>query len=150
MQLVVQRAKKKLTKISKEWIREGYGARPSGLSELIYITNPLEESRTKRALMVLESEDQESIQARVQGNDFKFKIPKSKTVPALRTNTGIRTIDIAQNHDYIIKDKFDGFDLLINFSKYVDKKSFDWQKIESDIRGKENFWLCRNDLGQIR
>jgi hypothetical protein len=127
----------KLTTIQKEWIKEGYGARPAGLSELIYVTNPSGIGRTTRATMVLEKEIEQHYQVRVKDSDFKFKIPKSWTIPAVRTNTGINTLDIAGKYDYLILNDFEGFDQLMAFSKYKKKTKFDWGVIRENVRGKE-------------
>jgi len=139
MEVLAQRARAKLTTIKREWIREGFGARPAGLSELIYITNPSGIGRTTRATMVLERQTARYKEVKVKDSGFRFKISKSKIIPAVRTNTGINTLDIAGKHDYLVLDDFEGFEQLMSFSKYKEKKKFSWNVVRENIRGKETY-----------
>jgi len=137
METVAEKAGDKLTTIHREWIREGFGARPAGLSELIYITNPSGIGRTTRATMILEKVTPRFLNVIVKDSDFRFRIPKSKTIPAVRTNTGVNTLDIGRKYDYLVLDEFEGFDQLMSFSKYKDKRGFRWDVVRQDVRGKE-------------
>ena len=43
----------KITKIDEHTIKEGLHVSPAGLSELVFMTKPIDKSRTKRAFLVL-------------------------------------------------------------------------------------------------
>jgi len=48
-------------------------------------------------------------------------VPIKKVIPSLRTGTGISKIDIQDNADYIIIDKFNGFEDIIRLGGYKGK-----------------------------
>lgn len=56
LSLIKERAKDKLVKIKKEQLMDGFHTSPKGLSEIVYITRPIDKSRISRAFLILEKE----------------------------------------------------------------------------------------------
>jgi hypothetical protein len=115
--------KKKLKKISSDIMKEGLHMSPGGLSQIVFITNPIHPSRVKKAFLVRKEKRKSSIIATIQKSDKDFEIPLKHTVPAVRTLTGIKSFDVS-NVDYIIIQKPKKFDEVFRMSKW--KGEFPW------------------------
>ncbi len=102
LSLIKERAKDKLVKIKKEQLMDGFHTSPKGLSEIVYITRPIDKSRISRAFLILEKEGKNFIYFKIKGTDFRFRVEKSKVIPGLRTLTGIRCLDLQNNYDYML------------------------------------------------
>ena len=133
LSVVRGRAGKKLTKIDHSIIAEGFHASPSGLSELVFITKPMDPSRVERAFLIAEKEDEKHILVKIKGLSESFPVERLKLKPALRTLTAVKTMD-ASNTDYILIDPPDNFEAILNLSKW--KGSFDWAKQRENVRKK--------------
>lgn len=138
-ELVRKKAEGKITKIKKEWLMEGFHSSPKGMSELVYITRPTDKSRTTRAFLVLDKEDQDNVYFKLAKVDLRFKIKKTKVTPAMRTLAGVRRLNLSINHDYIFCEEFDGFDRLLMLSKWKEKKQFGWSVVKKEIAKKNTF-----------
>ncbi|ENN96038.1 N-6 DNA methylase [Methanocaldococcus villosus KIN24-T80] len=156
MEVILERAGEKLERLDESYIRQGFHTSPAGLSELVYITRPLDKSRIGRnVIMVLHSEDSAFIYVvfkdkikdllkNFSGNNLEefiknhtkpdLKIPKDRVLPGLRTITGIKTIDITNKHDYIVIEDFMGFDKVVLMSKWKDKS------LAKDPTTRRRFW----------
>lgn len=133
LEKITTRAANRLKKIDKNLISEGFHASPSGLSELVFITRPIENARIERAFLVLDDENSESITAKVKGLEELHTIPRSKVKPALRTLTGIQKFN-SSNVDYILIDEPDQFENILTLSKW--NGIFDWSKQRENVRRK--------------
>jgi type I restriction-modification system DNA methylase subunit len=131
--------KNKLTKIKLDWTKEGFHASPAGLSELAFITNPLDESRIKRAFFTLKSKKDNKLQFEIKDSDFQFEVDVEKTLPALRTITAVKQMDIKKSHDYILLNNFKGFDKVLNLclTKWKKPEAFSWKLVNDKASGKE-------------
>ncbi len=130
---VRERAGKKLMKLSSSMISEGFHASPSGLSELVFITKPLDSSRIERAFLIAESENEKEVSVKIKGLNESFPVARSKLKPALRTLTAVKSMD-ASNTDYVLIDPPDNFRTILNLSKW--EGSFDWPKHRENVRKK--------------
>lgn len=134
----------KLMDFPKDFVRDCFNSSGfNGLIDATFITNPIDENRTKQAFMILEGEDENFIKVKLkakrEGTLFHYKIPKSICKKALRTLTGIRTMQVLDKHDYWISDNFDGFDdMLSNLMTRKQKmnKVFDWEKVKRKANNK--------------
>ena len=133
LSVVRDRAGKKLTKIDRSIISEGFHASPSGLSELVFITKPMDPSRVERAFLIVEKDCEKYILVKIKGLNEPFPVDKLKLKPALRTLTAVKTMD-ASNIDYVLIDPPDNFEIILNLSKW--KGSFDWSKHRENVRKK--------------
>jgi hypothetical protein len=132
---IESRSQDKLTNLSSKEMYEGFHASPAGLSQLVFIVNPVDESRIERnVLLILNKSDDHFIEAEVPELKRHLKIEKEKVIPALKTLTGINTMDITSSHDFLIIDNFEGFQQLIPLSKW--KGRFDWNKVKKKAKGK--------------
>lgn len=129
---VKQKAKGKLVKIDSNIIREGFHASPEGLSELVFITKALDDSRIKRAFLIAE----EGTAVQIKNTDMTFNIPVSKTHPALRTLTAVKTFH-AKDIDRIITTEPEGFKTIKQLSKW--KGEFDWFKHSKNVKHKSSY-----------
>lgn len=122
----------KLTNLKTNMLKEGITS-PKGLGQLVYITNPLDESRLKRAFIVLKKEEAKKISATIKDTEFKLEIPKQNTKPLLRTLTGIKKIDIADQYDFVTTDRYDDFKKVLAISEWK-KGRFNWEIIQKKIK----------------
>jgi predicted RNA methylase len=119
---------------SKEML-EGFHASPAGLSQLVFIINPIDKSRTKKnVLLILNKIEDDFVKAECLQLKKEFKIEKYKVVPAIKTLTGIKTMNITSSHDFLIIDNFKNFQDLIHLSKW--KGKFDWNEVKKRMEGK--------------
>lgn len=130
---VEKNGKKKLKKITSDIMREGLHASPEGLSELVFVTNPIDESRVKRAFLVLKEKRKTSIIATIKSFDKEFEIPIKHTMPALRTLTGIKSFDVS-DVDYVITQEPKNFNEVLNLSKW--KGAFPWYDHNKNVQNK--------------
>ena len=129
----------KLIKIKDDWTQEGFHASPAGLSELTFITRNIDESRIKRAFYILKSDNSDKIKFEIKDSNQTYEVLKSKTKPALRTITGVNTMDVCKIHDYIILDNFPGFKQImdLDFSKWEKKNEFSWELVRDKAKNKD-------------
>jgi len=125
-----ERGKDKLSNLPEDMMKEGITS-PKGLGQLVYITRPTHEARIGRAFLIMQKTTADTILTKIKNTDRIVKIPKNVTQPTLRTSTGIRTIDINQNYDRIIKSEFPDFNIVLTLSKWSGE--FDWITINKKI-----------------
>lgn len=137
--LIKTRGGLKLTSLNSYDIKEGFHASPSGLSQLTFVTRALDEERIKRAFLILKKEDDRTIEVEVKGSDLTYKLKRENLLPALRTLTNADSFYVGKNSDYFVQEEFDGFDSLLGFSKWKDKKSFDWIYVQKGVANKGTY-----------
>ncbi|MEM0142731.1 MAG: N-6 DNA methylase [Candidatus Parvarchaeum sp.] len=125
-----------LIKIPKEMISEGFHASPAGLSELVFITRPLDKARVERAFLTLKKEDNEFIQVELKNGELSLNIPYSKLKPALRTLTAVKTFN-PECVDYILTQQPERFEAIMKLSKW--KGLFNWSEHRRTVEKKESF-----------
>lgn len=109
-----------------------------GLIEATFITNPLDEkSRIARAYMILSNKSKSELNIRIKKTGLTFNIPTKCTKKGLRTLTGVRNFNIANEHDYFISKKFPAIKEIIRFSKVDNKIYYNWEEVEK--RSKDKF-----------
>lgn len=133
------RGKTKLKYLSTFDIREGFHASPKGLSQLTFVTRETSTDRTKRAFLILRKEEGDSIEVSIKDSNLTFKIPKDSLLPALRTLTSVDSFYVGKNKDYFVKEEFEGFDSIMNYSKWKDKKGFNWNSVRKEVADKATF-----------
>jgi hypothetical protein len=117
-------------------VMEGFHASPAGLSQLTFITRETSTDRTKRAFLILKKEDENNIEAIVKDSNLTFQIPKSSLLPALRTLTSANSFYVDRDKDYFVREHFKGFESLLTFSKWKDKKGVNWDLIRKEASEK--------------
>lgn len=131
--------KEKLMNFPANFVRDCYNSAGfKGLIDATFITNPMnEKSRTERAFMILESETAEYLNIRLKNTDLRYKVPKKVVKKALRTITGVKTMEIGEQHDYVIVDNFSDFKQVKEIAtKLKSKEEFDWKQVEKKAKGK--------------
>ena len=128
----------KLTRIKKGMFPEGFHASPRGLSQFVFITNPVTEDRIKRAFLVLEKEDNNNLVVRIKNVGQKITVPKTYVYPALRTITGIKKINV-ENVDYFIFSEYKDLAFVLSLSKWDKGKPIQWNKIKDEGTRKRAF-----------
>lgn len=122
----------KVTRLSSEFLQPAFTYRPQGLTEIVFITRPLDKSRVGRAFMTLSKESEDIIRANVKALEREITIKKSITFPALRTITGVKTIDIKSKFDYVILEPYEDFDMILKLSRWK-MKTFDWKFFKTNV-----------------
>lgn len=128
----------KLVNIDQGKFSEGFHASPKGLSQLLFITNSFTEDRAKRAFLILDKRDTYTITASIKNTEINFKIPISKLDRAIRTITGLRKLAINET-DFFVKSPFDGFEKIIELSKWKKGSQINWQKIDQEANRKKSY-----------
>jgi len=134
--LLKDRSKGKVIKFDTNRVREGFHTSPKGLSEIVFITDPIDKSRIRKSFLIFDKMSDDYLYFKLKGTDTAFRIKKSKVKKSLKTITGLKKIDITDLHDYIITDNFNGSDKIIILSSYENKKKFEWSGVLKRIRGK--------------
>lgn len=119
-----------IVKMKAEWFREGFRPVPEGLSKILFITNPTEPSRVERAEMILEKGNKTKLYV-INPKIGKFNIEKSKCLPSLRTITGLKTMDITDKLDWVIKEDYTECKKIKTEIGY--KHPLDWEQIKKDL-----------------
>lgn len=127
----VRSGRYKLLNFSLDNLKEGITS-PSGLGQLVYVTVPTHEARTGRSFLILHDKTKNDLLVRPKNTNIEIKVPYNVTKPALRTLTGIETIAVADNSDYIINKDYEDFKKVLILSKW--KGKFDWTIINNKIR----------------
>lgn len=133
---VREKAGDHITKIPESIIAEGFHASPSGMSEVVFITKPVEEARIERAFLIVGREEKGNLLVKLKAGDVSLEIPYSKLKPALRTLTGVKTFN-PEHVDFIITQEPDGFEIIKKLSKW--KGVFDWASHAKNVNKKESF-----------
>ncbi|MGC9059542.1 MAG: N-6 DNA methylase, partial [Candidatus Aenigmatarchaeota archaeon] len=136
----------KLRNLSLEEMLEGFHASPEGLSQLVFIVNPINESRTKRnVLLVLKEIKEAFIIAEQPELRKKYKIERYKVVPAIKTLTGIKTMDVSSSHDFLLVDNFYGFQDIMKLSKW--KGKFSWEEVKKRMKNRATYVAILHRIG---
>lgn len=129
---LLQRSGSKLTKPRKDWFFEGFRPVPMGLSQVVFVTKPFHKSRTEEAFMILANEDEKTIQAHISDLNEEVYIEKEKTMPSLRTLTGISRFNITNLLDYVVINPYPKASKIIELSK-LKEKSIDWDNVKTSL-----------------
>ena len=130
----LSKGKKKLRKIKKNEVLEGFHTSPKGLSQITFVTRPLDKSRLKKAFLVLEKEENERLDLSVAKGAAKINVEKRHFIPALRTGTGVKTIDITGKCDYIAVEEYEEFETVKLYSKW--SGHIGWDGIKRGVNDK--------------
>jgi len=135
LEKIESKSKSKMINLSSEEMLEGFHASPAGLSQLVFIVNPIDESRSERnVLLTLKKIEDSYIIVEQPELNKEFEIEKDKIVPAIKTLTGIKTMNVTYSHDFLITDNFNNFQDLIHLSKW--KGKFDWKEVRKRMNGR--------------
>jgi len=137
-----KKAGDKLTRIDTSWFREGIHTYPRGISKLIFVNNPIQESRLFRAFLVLNTKAEGHIEfspkktknkkKEINLQNMKFRVDSGSYLPSLRTINGIRRMDSSEIHDYVLIDNYKGANDII---KTLEIPKFSWKSLKSKILG---------------
>jgi hypothetical protein len=108
----------------------------AGLSELVFITRPIDKARVERAFMTIKKEGENYVTVGLKSGELSMDVPYSKLKPALRTLTAIKTFN-PESTDYILIQKPEQFDAVLNLSKWGGK--FNWIEHQNNVAKKESF-----------
>ncbi len=141
--------KKKIAKFPKGIMLDGFHTAPAGLSELILITNPMnEKSRLGRANLIYDKTDEKgNLIVHLKNTDFSYQIPSSCCEKALRTLTGVKTMKLEKDFDYFITSSFADFKEISRFSKFKKRENFDWKWLNNKAKGKKGHFALASRLG---
>lgn len=129
------KAGKKLQNLDRNSISEGFHASPSGLSEIVFVTRPLDPARVERAFLMVENENRDQVEIKIKNLNGTFFVPKFKLKPALRTLTGVKKFKV-ENLDYVLIDPPTNFEKILQLSKWTG--SFDWSIHRENVRRKSS------------
>lgn len=122
----------KLKSLNPELIKIGLPYRPKGVSDGVFITNPIDKSRISQAKIVLSKKSDDSIQVKLKKisiEQFSHKFQIDSLKPALRTNTGIKNIVVApDSYDYVLVKKDEVYWEKIKNLGVKLPKPFPWDK----------------------
>jgi hypothetical protein len=126
--------KTKIKKFPKNFVKDCFNSAGfKGLIDATFITNPMnDKNRIERALMVYaEEEHKGNLLVRIKNTSNVLHVPKRITKKALRTLTGVKTMAIADVHDFWISSEFNDFKKLSMFSsKLKGYENFNWKEVK--------------------
>ncbi|HEC91992.1 MAG TPA: hypothetical protein ENI51_03205, partial [Candidatus Atribacteria bacterium] len=132
LDLIERKSGNKTVIIKEEWLREGYGPRPKGTSDIVVVTRPIGKDRASRASLILKSEKKDKLLIQRKGTELVFDVEKQNAIRSLRSITNINHLDITSKEDFIITNGYSAFNQVRFFSKYEDKQ-FDWIKLRKEL-----------------
>jgi len=90
----------------------GLPYRPKGVSDAVFVTRPLDNSRIKSVKIIILEEEQDHVDVGIKNipkDRFIHRFKRNYLKPALRTNTGIKKIAISEEVDYILTERSEKF-----------------------------------------
>jgi len=135
---IVRKSEETLEPFNKCSLKEGFGLRPEGLSEIIMVTRPLHPSRIERAFLILSRESKNgSVLVNVKNTEIRdikieIKLNKESLVPSIRSVTGIRFLNISGHCDYIVLSPYEKIRAVQAFSKF--KGKIEWKEIREKVK----------------
>jgi len=114
-----------LTQLPPEVFFEGFHTSPKGRSQALCLTNPISQERLEHALMVITSIDGAQVRAQFDGTGIT--IPRSGLLPALRSLTSVRKMDIAGIEDYLAISAYPEFRRVAQLASW--RGDMDWASV---------------------
>jgi len=139
MDLIREKASNRLTRFHPQKLREGFHTSPRGLSQMAFITDPMNGTRISRSFLIHKNDSHREIQFHHKDHAKIYSIERKKVKKALRTITGLNSIDISNLKDYVITSQYDGFEEILEMTNFRDKKGFKWDIVRDKITGKETY-----------
>lgn len=113
-------------------ILEGFGPRPKGISEILFIVNPISKSRLKRNVLLLKEGD------KIIFNGKAINIKDVNKLRSLKSITSHKKMDISDMEDFIIIKNYEFLDEVLKSSRFASKK-INWRTIEKACRGRLSY-----------
>ncbi len=133
--------KERVSKIKKEFpiekVMEGFHTSPGGISQILYITDPLNEERIRRSLLIYETEDERYIYFKIKNLNKSYKLRKDCVVKGLKSISGVKKINGENINDYLIIRDFPKMKEIITLSSF--KHKLNWEKINNEKEKKSTF-----------
>ncbi|ODS35828.1 hypothetical protein BEH94_05585 [Candidatus Altiarchaeales archaeon WOR_SM1_SCG] len=121
----------KTKKIEKDIISEGFHASPMGVSQILFINNPLSESRLRRAHLILDDDKNTIFKFKIKNKKEVYSINKKQLKKSIRTITSIKNTWVKDKVDYMIQSIPKDFQKIINTSNYKGYL-FTWDDVPGD------------------
>ena len=122
---------KKVTTIDPDILKPAFTYRPGGLTQNVFITRANDDSRTERAFLIFEGDLNGTIAARIKNVNKVLHFNKQTVLPALRTITGVDTMDLEGKFDYVLTEPSSDSEFVLNLSKWKYDK-LDWQHLKKN------------------
>lgn len=90
----------KLSHVPDNYFREGFRPVPSGVSQFLFLTRRLNDSRIERAFLSFSEESKDTINSS-SNLGVSYKVEVDNLMPTLRTSVGMTSMDITDKWDYI-------------------------------------------------
>ncbi|RIB35503.1 MAG: N-6 DNA methylase [Candidatus Nanoclepta minutus] len=147
MEEILEKATDKLVKIRENWTKFGFPTTPGGKSKIVFVTNPFDKNRIKRAYLLLDKKDPISIFVRSKDGSMNFRLSCDQVLPALRTLTDIKNIFLSEEkYDYIIIGPYRGSETLIKMF-WKSKNKFDWSRIKESANNSLTYVALQRRIG---
>jgi len=118
LRLIINEAERLFYPFPANYFREGYGPRPKGAAKFMFITNPLEEGRTKEAFLILDQKLDDKIRARTPSGVQIFEFSKRYFLPSLRTPVGLWKMDVTDHYDFVAKEPYERIEKVMELSGF--------------------------------
>jgi len=129
LRTIINEAEKLFYPFPANYFSEGYGPRPEGSSNFMFITRPIEEGRLQEAFLVLEEDLPDKIIAKTLIGRRKFSFNKEHFLPSLRTPVGIDRINVEHLYDYVAKEPYEDIEEIMRLANFKKTISLDyWDK----------------------
>lgn len=120
-----------------EYFREGYRPVPKGVSDFLFLTRAIHESRTREAFLSFVKEGEKFITATSQLG-INYDIEYENIKPTLRTSVGVSAMDITNLWDYIAYQPYSDLKRLLRATEFKTPTNFTWEAFWNNIRRELN------------
>lgn len=111
---------------------EGFHTSPKGRSKVLCLTRPISQDRLEHALLKLETVDDEKVEASFE--DTRIVLKRQEVLPALRSLTSLRRMDVSGAEDFIAIAPYPAFSRVAQLASW--RGSMDWDTVEREARSK--------------
>jgi type I restriction-modification system DNA methylase subunit len=113
---------------SNEIFREGYRPVPKGVSSFVFLTRNSDPCRKEEAFLFFDSINNDSDEITVKTElGTNYQIEKSAIFPTLRTQVGVKSMDITNQLDFLVTTPYKMLDKVIRASGFCKPDSFNWK-----------------------
>ncbi|NPV30470.1 MAG: N-6 DNA methylase [Firmicutes bacterium] len=145
----VERARNILSSFPFGYFREGYRPVPQGVSKFLFLTRHSDPSRVEQAYLTFAEEDERTVRACSRAG-ISYTLEKNAFAPALRTATGLRTLNLKGKWDYVATRPYAQIGRIARASGFsrgdlLEDARF-WQRLTAELTATQSYLLVNHRI----
>ncbi len=151
---VAREAQRVLSQFPPGYFREAFGARPKGVSKILFVTNPLHPGRIQESFLILKevrggriiaTTTVGAIQTGLGLKPYQLEFSLDHFLPSLRTPVGLKRMDVSDILDYVAKEPYEGMEKVARLAGYKGRLDYEfWRKTRLELnRSRTNIAVVR-------